>query len=205
MNNAGILQITKSKTRTAILELFFNDPEQEYYLRQLEKLIGYSVGNIRREMINLEGDGLFTHRMLGNIKLYRLNKSYPIYNEFKEIIRKTIGIESKLKDIMQAEPDVVFAFIYGSFAKGKEQSLSDVDIMIIGKVSPKKIRTELFEYQSSMRREINSTVYAGEEFLKKLKGKNHFICSIIEEPKIFLKGDENEFRRFIQVREVKEA
>lgn len=86
----AIFQITRSKTRRDILGLFFNDPEQEYYLRQIEKLIGYSVGNIRREMNNLEAEGLFTHRMLGNIKLYRLNKSYPIYNEFKEIIRKTI-------------------------------------------------------------------------------------------------------------------
>lgn len=197
MNNKGIFQITKSKTRTAIMKLFFNDPEQEYYLRQIEKLIGYSAGNIRREMVNLEGEGLFTHRMLGNIKLYRLNKSYPIYNEFKEIIRKTIGMEGKLKDIMQAHTDVVFAFVYGSFAKGKEQSLSDVDIMVIGEVSPKEIKSELFGYQSDIGREINSTVYTQEEFLKKFKAKNHFICSIIGEPKIFLKGDENEFRRFI--------
>lgn len=202
---SNILQITKSKTRIAILELFFNDPKQEYYLRQIEKLIGYSVGNIRREMHNLETSGLFTHRMLGKVKLYKVNAAYPLYNEFKSIIRKTISIEGRLKDIIQGHKDIIFAFIYGSFAKGKESSLSDIDIIIIGKISPKKIKSELFEYQSRVGREMNSTVYTDREFLSKIKGKNHFILSIIQQPKIFLKGTENEFRRFIQVRKTKKT
>lgn len=199
----SFLQITKSKTRTAILELFFNDPEQEYYLRQIEKLIGYSVGNIRREMISLEESGLFAHRMLGKIKLYRLNKDYPIYNELKNIIRKTISIVGKLRDIMYKHKKIIFAFIYGSFAKEKEISSSDIDIIIIGSIASKAISSELFEYESHIIREINSTTYTEREFLDKLRKRNHFISTIIKEPKIFLKGTEDEFRRFVQVRKTK--
>jgi len=201
----NIIQITKSKTRRAILELFFNDPEKEYYLRQIEKLTGYSVGNIRREMISLEESGLFIHRALGKIKLYRLNTAYSIYSELKNIIRKTISIEGRIKKIVQAHNDIMFAFIYGSFARGKEKSISDVDIMIIGKISPKKIKSELFEYQSQAGREINSAVYSKDEFLSKLNSKNHFISTTIKERKIFLKGKEDGFRRFIQIRKTKKT
>lgn len=192
------LKIIKSKTRSSILALFFNHPGNEYYLRQIEGLTGYSVGNIRREMSNLEADGLFISRNIGRIKLYSLNKAYPLYNEIKSIIRKTIGIEGSLKTELRRFKDVDFAFIFGSLAEGKEKILSDVDIIVIGKVSPKKMKTLFFEYQAKIGREINSTVYRPDEFLKKLKDKNHFISSLIKAKKIFIKGAKNEFRRFIQ-------
>lgn len=201
----SFLQITKSKTRAAILELFFNDPEQEYYLRQIERLIGYSAGNIRREMISLEESGLFAHRMLGKVKLYKLNKDYPIYNDLKNIVRKTISIVGKLRDIMHKHKKIIFTFIHGSFAKGKESSSSDIDIIIIGSIASKAISSELFEYESHVKREINSTIYTEREFLDKLRKRNHFISTIIKEPKIFLKGTEDEFGRFVQIRKTEKT
>ena len=199
------VKIIKSKTRASMLALFFINPGNEYYLRQIEALIGYSVGNIRREMGKLEADGLFVTRNIGRIKLYRLNKAYPLYNEIKSIIRKTIGIEGGLKAALKRFRDVNFAFLYGSFAEDKEKILSDVDIIVIGKVKPKEMKTLFFEYQAKIGREINSIVYTPQEFLKKLKAKNHFILSLSKAKKIFIKGTENEFRRFIQIRQTKKT
>lgn len=196
-----MIEITKSKTKIAILELFFNEPEGELYLRQLESITGYSVGNIRREMMKLEKSGLFLSRVMGKMKLYRLNAAYPFYNEIKNIVRKTIGIEGRLKEIVKKYRDIRFAFIYGSFARGKEKALSDIDLIVIGGIDFKGIKTCIYEYQSKIGREINSIIYSPEEFLSKFKAKNHFIHTVIKEPKIFLKGAEDEFRRFIQIRE----
>lgn len=193
------LKIIKSRTRSSILALFFNHPGNEYYLRQIEGLTGYSVGNIRREMGMLEADGLFISRNIGRIKLYSLNKTYPLYNEIKSIIRKTIGIEGSLKAELKRFKDIDFAFIYGSLAEEKDKVLSDVDIIVIGKVSPKEMKALFFEYQAKIGRETNSTVYRPDEFLKKLKDKNHFISSLVKAKKIFIKGEENEFRRFVQI------
>ena len=195
-----IFQLTRSRTKRAILELFFNAPEKEYYLRQIESITGFSVGNIRREMISLERSGLFSCRNLGKMKLYRLNTSHPIYNEIKAIIQKTIGIEGVLRKIVVEHKRIKFAFIYGSFAKGKENAASDIDVIIIGNIRPKIIKEDFYKYQVRIGREINSSVYSEEEFLKKIKNKNHFIKTLLKEPKIFLKGAEDEFREFIQVR-----
>lgn len=199
------IRLIKSKTRASILQLFFNHPQEEYYLRQLEQLTGYSVGNIRREMSKLAADGLFLIRAIGKIKLYRLNKAYPLYNEIKGIIRKTIGIEASLKAALSGIKGVDFAFIYGSFAEDREKSLSDVDIIIIAGARPKKIKPLLFEYQSKITREINSIIYTKKEFLSKLAAKNHFITALLGKKKIFIKGDEDEFGRFIQIRQARKA
>lgn len=195
-----IFYLTKSKTKTAILELFFNNPEKEHYLRQMERITGYSVGNIRREIVKLEKSDLFSSRILGKVKLYKLNTHHPIYNEIRNIVRKTIGIEARLKTIIGKQKKVKFAFIYGSFAKGEEKGASDIDIILIGDMRPKEIKSKLYEYQSEVQREVNSTVYSTSEFLNRVKNKNHFLTSVIKEPKVFLKGSENEFREFIQIR-----
>lgn len=196
-----MIEITKSKTKIAILGLFFNEPAGEFYLRQLESITGYSVGNIRREMMKLEKSGLFLSRIMGKMKLYRLNAAHPLYNEIKNIVRKTIGIEGRLKEIIKKYQDIRFAFIYGSFAGGKEKALSDIDLIVIGGMDFKGIKTCIYEYQSKIGREINSIIYSPEEFLSKFNSGNHFIHTVIKEPKIFLKGAEDEFRRFIQIRE----
>jgi predicted nucleotidyltransferase len=195
----------KSKTRATILRIFFNDPEKEYYLRQLESLTGYSVGNIRREVLALEAGGLLHARYLGKIRLYKLNISYPLYSEVKSIVRKTVGIEGSIGSALEHLDGVEFAFIYGSFAEDRERSSSDIDLIIIGAVSPKKISSLLYEKQSEIGREINSTVYSKEEYSKRLRQKNHFISAVTDAKKIFVKGDAGEFRRFAQVRKAREA
>ena len=201
----NIIQLTKSKTRRAILELFFRDPAKEYYLRQIEGLTNYSVGNIRREIIKLITSGLFIKKMLGKITLYKLNTSHTLYNDIKNIVRKTIGMEGRLRAIIGKHKNIKIAFIYGSFAKGKEKDSSDIDIIIIGDIRPRYIKNDLYEYQSEIQREINSTVYSEGEFLAKVKAKNHFINTIIREQKAFIKGTEDEFRQFIQIRKTAKA
>jgi predicted nucleotidyltransferase len=197
--------ISKSKTRASVLRIFFNDPEKEYYLRQLESLTGYSVGNIRREVLALEAGGFLHARYLGKIRLYKLNTSYPLYNEIKGIVRKTVGIEGILASAFEPLEGVDFAFIYGSFAEGRERSSSDIDLLIIGDVRAKKVASLLYEQQSEIGREINSAVYSKEEYIKKLRQKNHFISAVTLAKKIFVKGGADEFRRFTQVRKAREA
>lgn len=194
------IKIIKSKTRASILSLFFNHPEDEYYLRQIESLTGYSVGNIRRELTRLKSDGLFSVKNIGKMKFYKLNKAYPLYNEIKNIIHKTVGVAGSLKTALSKFTNIDFAFIYGSSAEGRENALSDIDIIVIGKVKPRQIKALFFEYQSRTGREINSIVYTGEEFLNKAKTRNHFVTALLKRKKFFLKGTENEFRRFIQIR-----
>jgi predicted nucleotidyltransferase len=148
---------------------------------------------------------LFLSRAIGKIKLYRLNRAYPLYNEIKGIIRKTVGIEAGVKAALSGVKGIDFAFIYGSFAEDRETSLSDIDIIIIAGARPKEIKSRLFEYQSRIAREINSIIYTKKEFLSKLAAKDHFVTVLLGKKKIFIQGDANEFGRFIQIRQARKT
>ncbi|MFH1259448.1 MAG: hypothetical protein ABII74_06535, partial [Elusimicrobiota bacterium] len=123
-----IAKIFKSKTRKELFRLYFTNPDHEYYLRELEKLFNIPVSMIRKELVNLEEDGIFVSKKKANLVYYFLNKSYPLFEELKSIVFKTIGIQGLLKEIIQKIKGIEVAFIYGSFAKKEENAKSDIDL-----------------------------------------------------------------------------
>lgn len=187
-----ILSIKKSKLREDLLALYFTNPDKKYYLRELERILNYSVANIRRELIRLERTGLFQSENQGNQLYYYLNKSYPLFNEFKNIIFKTSGVPQLLNDILINFKTISHAFIYGSFAKREQREDSDIDLMIIGKVNEDELISKLNKLEQKLQREINYTIYSKKEFDKKKEEGNSFILDVIEGKKILLIGNENE-------------
>jgi len=183
-----IFNIGKSKTRKAILQLYFSHPEKKYYLRELEKKINFPVQNIRRELINLEKKGMFKREKSGNQVFYYLNKESPIYNDIENIISKTIGIENKLRESLSELSGIKQAFIFGSFADGTKDYLSDIDIIIVGDIDENNLIGKIMEFETKFEREINYHIYSEKEFKKRKKEKDSFISNILSKPVIFLIG-----------------
>jgi len=191
----SILNLTKSKTREKIFRLFFSDPEKEYYLRELERILDISVGNIRRELLSLEKSGLFKREKRGKQVYYSVNKKSPIFEEFKKIISKTIGIEKLIKETLKKIKDIKIAFIYGSFAKEKEDSLSDIDLMIVGNPNEDTLVSKISLVEDDLKREINYNIFSPKDFKKGLAKKEVFLEEIVDDPKIFIIGNQNDLEK----------
>ncbi|HEY4831100.1 MAG TPA: nucleotidyltransferase domain-containing protein, partial [Waddliaceae bacterium] len=89
----------------------------------------------------------------------------------------------------------LFGFIYGSTASGKESANSDIDLFIVGDLGLRDLANILSEARKNLRREINSTVYSEKELKEKIKERNPFIQQVLHRPRIWLMGDENEFKK----------
>ncbi len=186
------LYIAKSKIRRDLLALFFTNPNKQYYLRELHRILGYSAGSIRRELLKFQRDNLFITEKKGNLLYYSLNKKHPIYKELKSIIFKTIGVEGALKKALAGIKNIKFAFIYGSFAKKTEKPLSDIDIMIIGDPDTFLLNENLANTEKKLKREINPTIYSLKEYKDRKKENSAFIKNILKNPKIMLIGKEDD-------------
>jgi predicted nucleotidyltransferase len=187
-----ITRIFRSRSRTALLRLYFTNPENEYYLRELERLLGIPVSMIRKELRRLEEEGIFLSQKKGNLVYFRIDKTYPLFSEYKSIVFKSVGVEGALRQILDKIKGVEVCFIYGSFAKNSENVKSDVDLFVMGIIDEDSLVREINKAERMFQREINYTLYTRDEFKKKRAKKDSFILSLIENRKIFLKGAEND-------------
>ena len=187
-----IANIFKSKTRKAIFRLYFTNSDKEYYLRELERLLKIPVSMIRKELQRLEDEGLFKSRNKANLTFFSINKEYPLFEELKSIVQKTIGVGGLLKQLFEKEKNVKIAFIYGSFAKGDEKSISDIDLFIVGNIDESKLVSKINRLEKTLRREINYTLFSQAEFKRRKTQKDSFVKDLLKNQKIFLVGDKND-------------
>lgn len=178
-----LFKLTRSKTREKILQFFFSDIHKRYYLRELEKILNISVGNIRRELLSLGKTGLFKREKMGNQVYYFLNKDSALFEDFKNIISKTIGVERLFKKELRKVKEIKEAFIFGSFAKNMEDSQSDIDLMVIGSPDEDLLIAKITKLEKLLKREINYHLISEKE-LKEKAEKNSFVKAVIGGPKI---------------------
>ena len=96
-----------------------------------------------------------------------------------------------MKAVLSKIKNIKTAFIFGSFAKKNEDSLSDIDLMIIGNPDEDLLIPEIIKIENGIGREINYHIFSAEEWAEKIKQKDNFIENILSGEKIFLIGEKN--------------
>jgi predicted nucleotidyltransferase len=183
-----------SKTQRQILGLLFSHPDKSYFAKEIYRLAGVGIGTVHRELDKLTTVGLLTLKHVGNQKHYRANKKSPIYEELKGIVQKTFGLADVLRDALSGHCDQIkLAFIYGSVAKSTDRASSDIDVLILSDQLSYSEALALFDaVDAKIGRTVNPTIYKFEEFQNKLLSDNNFVKRVVEQPKIFLIGTEDD-------------
>ncbi len=189
-----------SKTRVKLLEQFLLKPNQEYHIRELARIVHDIPINVQKELKNLQGAGLLTHRKQGNMILYKLNKSSPIVEDLKRIFLKTESIGKEIFSGLHDRDKIRYALIYGSFAKGTESESSDIDMLIIGSINEDTILKSIQKTEKQIGRTVNFLLWTEKEFAEKIHTDIPLIREILKTSVIMIVGDENEFKRFIKQR-----
>lgn len=191
-------KLFSSRVRVEILSAFLMNPERELYVREVARLTGEDYKNVSMELRNLEEIGLLSSRNEGNLKYFSLNKAFVIYEELKSIFMKTKGAVGILREAVSTKRDIDYAFIYGSFATGEERAESDIDLMVIGRISLEEVLALIRGPEEKLSREINVSLYDLQEIRKRVKDHDPFIMEVLGGSKTMLIGDENELRRIIE-------
>jgi|Deesub1362B_J571_1020462.scaffolds.fasta_scaffold00001_40 predicted nucleotidyltransferase len=191
-SNPILKSLFSSDTRIKVLSHFYLHPGESYYIRQLEKILKIPVGQLRRELINLENIQLLTSSLHGNQKWYSLNQDFPLYDELKKIFLKTTSVGDIIRESLAKIKGIELVFIYGSFAKGEEHLGSDIDIMIVGSTSDKEIARAISDGEKKLKRALNYSLYERKEIKARLKKRDNFIFTVFHEPRIILIGNKND-------------
>lgn len=192
--------------RRQVLGLLLLHPDESFHLREIARITDTQPGTLRRELALLTEAGVLQCEKVGNQSHYKVNPSCPIYEELRGILRKTSGVADVLREALTPLAEKIsVAFVYGSVADGTERRTSDIDVMVIGSASFDQVVQALYPAQEWLRREINPSVYNPTEFAKKARAKGSFLSRVLDSPKLFLVGKQNDLRKLGTDRKVKSA
>ena len=199
--NEDISQTLFGKTRRAVLSLLYSHVDEAFYLRQIVRVAGVGLGAVQRELKLLSDAGIIQRIVRGRQVYYQANPQCPVFGELKALVIKTVGIAAIVQAALAPLADRIrIAGIYGSIARSEEHRGSDVDLLVVGKVTFAEIVSALDQAQKTINREINPTVYPVDEFQSKLSAGHHFLSTIVEKPMFFLFGDKRELARLAKKR-----
>lgn len=187
-----------TKNRAELLRLFFTNPEQSFYIQEIGRILGKKPGVFQRTLNNIEKEGILVSEYKANARYFKTNKAYPLYKELKSIVFKTVGVTGSLKEALKKVGNINFSFIYGSYAKAKENYLSDIDFIVIGSPNEDALIKGLDKLEEALNREINYKLYSLKEFKSEIKEKEPFLLEILRDKKIMIIGEENELREILK-------
>jgi DNA-binding transcriptional ArsR family regulator len=193
MRNIHLLDALLPKTRQGILAAMFVQPEKAWYVSELARRMGVPSSSLQRELQDLTGAGVLKSHRQGRMVYYQANTGSPVFPDLRGLLLKTAGLVDVLADALKPmAARLRLAFVYGSIASGHEQSDSDIDLMVVGKVSPSELALPLRQARESLGREINPTVYTSSEFDKKRAAKDHFLTEVLTKPRLLVLGSEHD-------------
>jgi len=187
-----------TKTQQRVLGLLYGKPQQSFYTNEIVRWADMGRGTISRELERLVSAGLLMGHHEGNQHYYSANPDNPVYTELVNIVRKTFGIADVIREaLIPVYEQIDLAFIYGSIAKKEETPSSDIDLLVISdSLAYTDLMTVLAGAESSVARPVNPSIYTVAQIKDKLLQENAFLTRVMEQPKLWVKGSDDDIRKF---------
>ena len=176
----------RSKVAVKILNYFFINPEACHYINELARILGLDPKNTNTKLKELEKAGFLKSEFSGKQRYFCLSKEFPLFEEYKNIVLKTAGVESELRKILLKVPKIKEAYLFGSYAKGRMDEMSDIDLLVVGDHSVLTLQKEINKIQKEAGREINAISFSEKEFEQKKETNNSFLKKVFSEKYIKL-------------------
>ena len=175
-----------SKTRVKLLNLFLNNPEKTFYVREITRLIDEQVNSVRRELKNLEDIKAVNSATEDRKLFYGINQRFKYYIPLRAIFAGIdSGEESIVKEKEQGwrygtsdiDKDLGILIISGVLVKRSE---SDIDMILVGNNSKKQLSDWAKNIEKQEGRDLNYVILSMEEFYYRYTSSDVFINGIFQ-------------------------
>jgi predicted transcriptional regulator len=168
-----------SKTRVKLLQLFLNNSNEAYYVREITRKIDEQINSVRRELKNLISVGIIKSRAIKNQLYYEVNKDYKYYAPFRQIFsgkkgETEVAVDSELAD-WQALGDIKVVIQSGKLVGGS----GNVDLLIAGDGINKTRLKLIVKGLEKDGANLNYVAMDYDDFYYRLSIRDRFVCDII--------------------------
>ena len=176
----------RSKARQRLLAYYFTNPTARHHLRDLAEQLSIDPSNLSKELRRLEREGLFRSDVSGRQKYFQLNREYPLFDEVRNIVAKTIGAVPLIAQSFKKVQGIDEAYLYGSFARSQQDAASDIDVLVIGAPREEVLAETVRKLERRLGREVNYTVLTPKEFKSRRARKDAFLENVWHNKRVSL-------------------
>jgi hypothetical protein len=155
--------LISSKTRIKLLLKFFLNSSNKGYLRGLEEEFGESSNAIRLELNRFENVGMITSDVEGNKKYFKANTKHPLFSDIHNIIKKYIGIDTIVENVINQLGEVDKVYITGDIANGINNN-NIIDLELVGNININYLANLVEKAEPMIKRKIRYVVYSSTEY-----------------------------------------
>ena len=207
-----IEQLFGSKTRVKLLQLFCQNPNRSFYVREITRKIDEQINSVRRELANLLSIGIITSDNNNNRLYYEVNQSFEHFKAlesifgnkkgFKPTVKKSTtkktedATDSQTEEVVEvievADPflaeliktgNVRMALYTGQFTR--DDSI-DVDLVIVGDLNHSAVDNLVADLEKSEKKSIRYSIFDPTEFSYRRQVNDRFISNLLTSKKVIL-------------------
>jgi septum formation inhibitor MinC len=213
-----IEQLFGSKTRVKLLQLFYQNPNRSFYVREITRKIDEQINSVRRELANLLSIGLIKSDTNNNRLYYEVNQVFEHYQALSSIFaakkfkpaKKAPTTEAPTATEPEAEKEsdktaeqavkdpfakelakvgnVRLAVYTGQFTRDES---AGVDIVIVGDVNYSAIDHLIAELEKTEKKELRYSIFTPEEYIYRRQVNDKFVVQLVDAKKIVLINRDN--------------
>ena len=178
-----------SKTRVKLLNLFFNSPDQKFYVREISRTIDEQVNSVRRELTNLESVGVVKNSTEDRKIYYQANQRFKYYLPLRVIFagvkigdgisvdKKTSDIDKWQSELSYIQNEVELLVLFGVLA---DDPKSNIDMLLVGDNYGHKLSEWASKIENKEGRELNYMILSMEDFYYRYTTQDTFIKGLFK-------------------------
>src|SRR5712691_4932814 len=188
----------RSEAGARALALLSSVPGQELHTTELIRRTRSNARAMQTALVQLESSGLVESRRVGNLRLWRMDSSSPLYAAVRELFARTRGIPAALARVVSGDPAVELSFLFGSFVTAQDDPTSDVDLFVLARASLtwEGLSEAIAEVGRQLGRELRPVIWSATDLRHPSAAQAAFLSNVTAAPKIWLVGREDDLERY---------
>jgi hypothetical protein len=204
-----IEQLFGSKTRVKLLQLFYQNPNRSFYVREITRKIDEQINSVRRELANMLSLGIISSETTNNRLYYEVDQTFEHYNalasifagkKFKTSTKKKVSKSDEETDNNVAEETQAVSkepFIQDLSKAGNARlvvytgqftrdDITGVDIVIVGDMNHSAVDNLIAELENTEKKELRYSIFSPGEFNYRKEINDKFIANLELAKKIIM-------------------
>jgi len=188
-----------SKTRVKLLNLFFENPDNCFYVREIVRKLKENINSVRREIINLEKIGVIAivpWDMLNSEdeevqkgkkekrKYYQINKEFIVFDELRSLISKSkLLLDKTSLEKLKHIKGIKLLVLSGIFVDDRR---ARTDMLIVGTVKRETIKRIISRMERSFDHPLRYSIMTQREYNYRNGMTDRFLFEVMEGKKIVI-------------------